>query len=186
MCTLPPSHVEAGCTAVVAAVRDGVLTVANAGDSRAVLCRGGEALPLSEDHKPAQARELARIEAAGGFVTPQGRVNGNLNLSRALGDLKYKGNTSVARAEQMITAEPDVKVVRLEASDEFLLLACDGVWDVMTSQQCVDFVRERIAKGMALEEIVSEIFDACISEDPKTTGGLGGDNMTAIIVRLKQ
>ena len=56
----------------------------------------------------------------------------------------------------------------------------------MTSQQCVDFVRERIAKGMALEEIVSEIFDACISEDPKTTGGLGGDNMTAIIVRLKQ
>ena len=186
MCTLPPSHVEAGCTAVVAAVRDGVLTVANAGDSRAVLCRGGEALPLSEDHKPAQARELARIEAAGGFVTPQGRVNGNLNLSRALGDLKYKGNTAVARAEQMITAEPDVKVVRLEASDEFLLLACDGVWDVMTSQQCVDFVRERIAKGMALEEIVSEIFDACISEDPKTTGGLGGDNMTAIIVRLKQ
>ena len=167
-------------------VRDGVLTVANAGDSRAVLCRGGEALPLSEDHKPAQARELARIEAAGGFVTPQGRVNGNLNLSRALGDLKYKGNTAVARAEQMITAEPDVKVVRLEASDEFLLLACDGVWDVMTSQQCVDFVRERIAKGMALEEIVSEIFDACISEDPKTTGGLGGDNMTAIIVRLKQ
>ena len=151
-----------------------------------MLCRGGEALPLSDDHKPAQERELRRIEAAGGFVTAQGRVNGNLNLSRALGDLKYKGNTAVARAEQMITAEPDVRTVTLEAADEFLVLACDGVWDVMSSQQCVDFVRERIAKGAALEEIVREIFDECIADDPKTTGGLGGDNMTAIIVRLKK
>ena len=90
------------------------------------------------------------------------------------------------RADGPLSSIPDVTTRPLAPQDEFLLLACDGVWDVMTSQQCVDFVRERIAKGMALEEIVSEIFDACISEDPKTTGGLGGDNMTAIIVRLKQ
>ena len=88
VCRLPPSHVDAGCTAIVACVRQGVLYVANAGDSRAVLCRAGAALPLSEDHKPALAGEEKRIMAAGGFVTPQGRINGNLNLSRALGDLK--------------------------------------------------------------------------------------------------
>jgi serine/threonine protein phosphatase PrpC len=56
-----------------------------AGDSRAVLCRAGKAVGLSEDHKPLQERELQRIQRAGGFVTEQGRVNGNLNLSRSIG-----------------------------------------------------------------------------------------------------
>ncbi len=66
-----------------------------AGDSRAVLCRGATALALSEDHKPSHASERARIMAAGGFLSEIGgitRVNGNLNLSRAIGDLRYKMN----------------------------------------------------------------------------------------------
>ena len=83
--------------------------MANAGDSRAVLCRkGGEALPLSFDHKPLQEVEMKRITSAGGFVNHFGRVNGNLNLSRSIGDLKYKQVPSVAPEQQIITAEPDI------------------------------------------------------------------------------
>ena len=63
------------------------------------------------------------------------RVNGNLNLSRAIGDLKYKCNQELPPAQQIITAEPDVCRVQLQPGDRFLLLACDGVWDVLTNQE---------------------------------------------------
>ena len=91
--------VQAGCTAVVALLTGNKLYVANAGDSRAVLCRKGKAIPLSFDHKPSHPTEKERIESAGGFISNFGgmsRVNGNLNLSRAIGDLKYKGNKEVS------------------------------------------------------------------------------------------
>jgi hypothetical protein len=90
VCNLKDHRVLAGCTAVVALVVGNKLFVANAGDSRGVMMRGGNAVALSEDHKPTQERELSRIKAAGGYVNVVGRVNGNLNLSRSLGDLKYK------------------------------------------------------------------------------------------------
>uniref|UniRef100_A0A7S3QPM9 PPM-type phosphatase domain-containing protein n=1 Tax=Dunaliella tertiolecta TaxID=3047 RepID=A0A7S3QPM9_DUNTE len=80
------------------------LYVANAGDSRGVLCRGSTAVPLSEDHKPASERERSRIIAAGGFLSEIGgvcRVNGNLNLSRAIGDLKYKSSTELPAKDQV-------------------------------------------------------------------------------------
>lgn len=86
--------IDSGTTACVAVLVpvNGVirLYVANAGDSRAVLCRGGAAVDLSNDHKPEDEDEKARIVAAGGTVTRDGRVNGGLNLSRALGDHSYK------------------------------------------------------------------------------------------------
>ena len=89
-CQLAAHRVTAGCTAVVAFKAGRTLFVANAGDSRGVLCRGGTVYALSEDHKPQNEVEINRIHAAGGFVNTVGRVNGNLNLSRSLGDLKYK------------------------------------------------------------------------------------------------
>lgn len=76
---------DSGCTAVVVLFRDDKLYVANAGDSRCVLCQAGKAVDLSFDHKPEDDSERTRIEAAGGRVTNDGRVNGGLNLSRALG-----------------------------------------------------------------------------------------------------
>lgn len=94
-------------------------------------------MSLSEDHKPAQESEKARITAAGGFVSDIGgvpRVNGNLNLSRAIGDLKYKTNSALPVEAQIITAHPDVRVFELGKEDRFFILACDGVWDVMTNQ----------------------------------------------------
>ena len=74
---------QAGCTAVVAVVKGSELWVANAGDSRAVLCRGGQALALSEDHKPQSETERNRITAAGGFVSDVGGVSRSKNYQQA-------------------------------------------------------------------------------------------------------
>lgn len=81
---------SSGCTAVVALLRGNELYVANAGDSRCVICRDGKAMDMSFDHKPEDTEELERIRKAGGKVTMDGRVNGGLNLSRAIGDHAYK------------------------------------------------------------------------------------------------
>lgn len=192
VCNLSDHRVVSGCTAVVAFRKGNQLYVANAGDSRCCLCRAdGTALPLSEDHKPMAEGERSRIEAAGGFVNQVGRVNGNLNLSRSLGDLKYKqvkqgrDGQPVGREGQMITAEPDLTVTTLQPGDQFFVMACDGVWDIMSCQEICDFVRERLARGLDTVQIIKEIFAHCIAPDVKMTQGLGGDNMSAVLVLLK-
>lgn len=83
-----------GCTANVLLLTPTHYVVANAGDSRAVLCRDGKAIALSEDHKPESSSEESRIQKAGGKVM-NGRVNGGLNLTRSLGDFDYKANESL-------------------------------------------------------------------------------------------
>lgn len=181
-------EVQAGCTAVVALLEGNSLYVANAGDSRAVLCRGGTAVPLSFDHKPSHPVEKERIESAGGFISNFGgmsRVNGNLNLSRAIGDLRYKTNMDLHPKAQIITAEPDIEQTTLEHGDEFLVLACDGIWDVMTNQQVVDFVRQGLQNGKSCKDVASDILDHCLATDPKENRGIGCDNMTCCIVKFK-
>ena len=84
----------AGCTSVVAFITSNILYVANAGDSRCVLGRAGRAIEMSIDHKPDMEEERNRITAAGGYIV-DGRVNGNINLSRSIGDLEYKENTNL-------------------------------------------------------------------------------------------
>jgi serine/threonine protein phosphatase PrpC len=70
---------------------------------------------------------------AGGFIA-EGRVNGSLNLSRAFGDMEFKRSSNLSPAQQMITANPEVRTLQLQRGDEFLILACDGIWDVLTNQ----------------------------------------------------
>lgn len=185
VCNLPDHPIHAGCTSVCAVVENGMLTVANAGDSRIVLCRGGgKTEPMSYDHKPTDEGELKRVRGAGGFVNQFGRINGNLNLSRSIGDLKYKQVPGISPPNQMITAEPDIKQVELEPDDEFIILGCDGIWDCVTNEEAVQYVRERIdIKTPA--EIGIELLDEIISDDPRTTAGIGGDNMTIMIVDLQ-
>ncbi len=182
-----------GCTAVSVLVTPTQYIVANAGDSRAVLSRGGQCIALSEDHKPNDSRERERIEKAGGTVEEtQGgarthyRVNGNLNLSRAIGDLEYKKNQDLKPEEQMITSTPDVVVLDRESEDEFLAICCDGVYDVMTNEQLVSFIKERMEANVPLKNICEEIADECLSPDPKATQGLGADNITCMIVDLRK
>jgi serine/threonine protein phosphatase PrpC len=186
-CSLRDHRVQAGCTSVVVFVVDNLLYCANAGDSRAVLCRAdGNVLALSEDHKPSQEIESSRIANAGGFVNIHGRVNGNLNLSRSLGDMKYKQVPDMLPKDQIITAEPDISVTELMPGDKFLVLACDGVWDVLGNQEICDFVSDRLAQKMSIKDIISDVFSHCVADDPKQTQGIGGDNMTCMIVLLNE
>ncbi|CAE7476264.1 unnamed protein product [Symbiodinium sp. CCMP2456] len=185
-----------GCTAVVCLVQSERLIVANAGDSRAVLSREGFAVPLSEDHKPTLPAERDRIQKAGGVVERQQigkfiqhRVNGNLNLSRTIGDLDYKRNSALRMSEQIISSTPDVTHFQREARDDFVLLACDGIWEAMSSQDVVDFVNQRLKKHAAAEgplsNIMEELLDHCLAPDLAASGGVGGDNMTALLVLLQ-
>eukprot|EP01103_Thecamoeba_quadrilineata_P020584 TRINITY_DN891_c0_g1_i2.p1 TRINITY_DN891_c0_g1~~TRINITY_DN891_c0_g1_i2.p1 ORF type:complete len:1013 (+),score=222.24 TRINITY_DN891_c0_g1_i2:147-3185(+) len=118
-----------GATAVVALFIGRSLLVANVGDARAVLCRAGRAIRLSVDHKPQLHEEQNRIRALGGYVTPDGRVNGRLAVTRAFGDIDM---------DPLITAEPNVLEVTLTPQDNFLILGCDGVWDVISDEMAVD------------------------------------------------
>lgn len=140
----------AGCTACSAIITPTEIIVGNAGDSRAVLAtlKNGKlhAIDLSVDHKPELPEEKMRIEKAGGFVE-ENRVKGVLNLSRSLGDLEYKSDSSISLKDQMITAFPEIKKEKLVPGETpFLILACDGIWDCLTSQEAVEFVGELLKK----------------------------------------
>ncbi|KRY83313.1 putative protein phosphatase 2C T23F11.1 [Trichinella pseudospiralis] len=172
----------AGTTAVIVMLKEDTVFCGNVGDSRAVISAGGVAEPLSFDHKPVNEGEIKRIFSAGGWVEFN-RVNGNLAMSRALGDFVYKACEEKSPKEQIVTAYPDVVSRSLTDADEFIVLACDGVWDVMTNQEVVDFCRERIAAGLAPEKICEELLLQCLAPDCQM-GGLGCDNMTVILVCL--
>jgi len=196
---VPPEFDEregygSGTTACVAVIQEGVITVANVGDSRCVVCtKDGVAVDLSEDHKPESEIEKNRVEKAGGKITKDGRVNGGLNLSRALGDHQYKQNTDLPPEEQMISPMPDLQTHTIAESDEFMLIACDGIWNVLTSDAAISFIREQISEAKAgdkcsktwLSDIAGQLMEKCMA--PDTSGdGTGCDNMTCLIVLLNQ
>ncbi|CAA7261515.1 unnamed protein product [Cyclocybe aegerita] len=181
-----PAHTRdpSGCTAVAALITsDNKIYVANAGDSRSVVGIKGEVKPLSFDHKPTGETERARISGAGGYIE-YGRVNGNLALSRALGDFEFKKNYGLPPEAQIITANPDVTCHEITEEDEFLVLACDGIWDCLSSQQVVDFVRHQVSEGKELTEIGEMMCDHCLAPDTTSGAGIGCDNMTVLIVAI--
>ena len=131
------THIPDGSTAVCALLQkagaDGAtdVLVANLGDSRAALVkRGGAARPISFDHKPNRPDEEARVRAAGGQVIFAGcwRVQGDLAVSRAFGDCHLK--------RFGVSARPELHRWRLERDDAYLVLASDGLWDVVDEVQC--------------------------------------------------
>ena len=182
--TVSSAESMAGCTAVVALVKNGQLFVANAGDSRCVLAKNRQAVPMSFDHKPDLQEERKRIMEAGGSVE-EGRVMGNINLSRSIGDFEYKRSPGLPPERQMITAFPDVKVEPLSRDADFLVLACDGIWDMVSNEECVNFVYQGLDEGKSLSQIVESLLDRCLAPDIATHGGLGCDNMTCTIVRFR-
>ncbi|XP_022752708.1 probable protein phosphatase 2C 24 [Durio zibethinus] len=134
-CELQSPECDAvGSTAVVAIVTPDKIVVANCGDSRAVLCRNGKPFPLSSDHKPDRPDELNRIEEAGGRVIywDGPRVLGVLAMSRAIGDNYLK---------PYVSCEPEVTITDRTAEDECLILASDGLWDVVSNDTACGVAR---------------------------------------------
>ncbi|KAK7383441.1 hypothetical protein VNO78_29120 [Psophocarpus tetragonolobus] len=133
----PVAPETVGSTAVVAVICSSHIIVSNCGDSRAVLCRGKEPMALSVDHKPNRHDEYARIEVAGGKVIQWNghRVFGVLAMSRSIGDRYLK---------PWIIPEPEVTFIPRTKDDDCLILASDGLWDVMTNEEVCDLARRRI------------------------------------------
>jgi len=175
---------SSGSTAAVALLtRDNVLYVSNAGDSRIILStRDGKTIPLSRDHKPSLPTEIKRIRKAGGFVECD-RVNGSLALSRALGDLSFKANPHLTPDKQAVTADPETLEYLVTDDDEFIVIACDGIWDSMDNQEVVDFIRNKLGQGKKLGTICEDLVDFCLA-DAYNMSGTGCDNMTVMIVGL--
>lgn len=169
---------HSGSTAVTAFITPAYYVVGNCGDSRCVLGRGdGRGVWASEDHKPTLEGERKRIEEAGGTVSMR-RVNGDLAVSRALGDYLYKQVSTLDQTKQQVSCEPEVTVLKREDKDDYLILACDGIWDVMSNEDCLNFIRAKVKQGETdLGAICEMICDKCLGLNSR-------DNMTCCIVQL--
>lgn len=173
---------DSGTTACVVLVTPEWIVCANAGDSRAVMSKlGNRVVPLSYDHKPDDDAEEKRIRAAGGYVAG-GRVEGDLAVSRGLGDFRFKNMDVVMKAlkweesaqdareqearqqlpvtrpeDQKVSPIPDIIVQnRNRSQDEFIIVACDGIWDVQTNYEGVKSVAEIFQEGESNIGLVTE------------------------------
>ena len=117
--------------------------VANAGDSRCTMGRAGAMVEMSVDHKPECQVEIDRITKAGSVIT-EGRVDGNLNLTRSLGDLKYKGRDHLKPEEQAITANPDTYCLDITDDIDFIIMGCDGIWEKKSNEEMVAWVYDKL------------------------------------------
>jgi serine/threonine protein phosphatase PrpC len=199
---------DSGTTACVVVLTPDWIVCSNAGDSRSVFSKAGNrAVPLSYDHKPDDEEEERRIRAAGGYVAG-GRVEGDLAVSRGLGDFRFKSMDTVcagahstattnvktvndqgtatttrvtmAPGEQKVSSVPDIIVQNRNAEqDEFIIVACDGIWDVQSNPECVAEVAALFQEGESdLGLICEETLDVCLRLGSK-------DNMTTLIVKFK-
>ena len=167
-----------GSTAVAVFITQDEVVVASLGDSRAVLCRDYQAVPLTKDHKPSNLEEADRIIKAGGSVQ-RGRINGNLAVSRSFGDFYYKNDSSRPQDSQMVSPVPNITETPISldprtSSDQFIIIACDGVWDVVTEQDACYLVSEMLGEGKDVEDVCRKFLDYCLLANSK-------DNMTVVI-----
>ncbi|XP_020177956.1 probable protein phosphatase 2C 8 [Aegilops tauschii subsp. strangulata] len=172
-----------GSTAVVAVVGPRRIVVANCGDSRAVLSRGGVPVPLSADHKPDRPDEMERVEAAGGKVINWNgyRILGVLATSRSIGDYYLK---------PYVIAEPEVTVMDRTDKDEFLILASDGLWDVVSNDVACKIARNCLSgraaskypesvSGSTAADAAALLVELAIARGSK-------DNISVVVVELRR
>eukprot|EP00268_Persea_americana_P052639 TRINITY_DN5903_c0_g1_i1.p1 TRINITY_DN5903_c0_g1~~TRINITY_DN5903_c0_g1_i1.p1 ORF type:complete len:387 (+),score=66.68 TRINITY_DN5903_c0_g1_i1:840-2000(+) len=162
---------SSGTTALTTLIFGRTMVVANAGDCRAVLGKRGRAIELSRDHKPNCSSERLRIEKLGGIIY-DGYLNGQLSVSRALGDWHMKGSRGSACP---LSAEPELQETILTEEDEFLIMGCDGLWDVMTSQCAVTIVRKELMLHNDPERCSRELVREALKRDTC-------DNLTVIVI----
>ena len=204
---------NSGTTCIIVVLCDEYFAIANVGDCRAVLNTAGNVLQLSRDHKPMvspidvvagpaditplqeaedfYAQERKRIVAAGGGITENGYVvstrenpKEQLAMTRSLGDFQYKQNKALPLEKQVVIAEPEVSVHSWEGYEgDFLVLACDGVWDVMTNIAVVDFLRRELAGQETSEDALDQACHKLLLECLRLESE---DNMTVVLLSLER
>ncbi|CAK9180328.1 unnamed protein product [Ilex paraguariensis] len=163
--------ISSGTTALTALIFGRTMIVANAGDCRAVLGKRGRAIELSKDHKPNCTSERLRIEKLGGVIY-DGYLNGQLSVARALGDWHMKGPKGSACP---LSAEPELQGTPLTEDDEFLIMGCDGLWDVMSSQYAVTMARKELMLHNDPERCSRELVREALKRNTC-------DNLTVIVI----
>jgi serine/threonine protein phosphatase PrpC len=172
-----------GTTLVVGLISGPNLYVANVGDSEAFVCRGESALSLTTIHNPSKnSNEVSRVQSVGGRLYNNRLGHPHLNvrffniaISRAIGDLLYKSPQYTQHKPSGLTADPDVSVNKLADEDKFLLLACDGVWDVLTHQEVADFINEKLKETDDLQIICNNLVEEALARRSM-------DNITVCLV----
>ncbi|DAZ94989.1 TPA: hypothetical protein N0F65_000621 [Lagenidium giganteum] len=166
---------EIGSTGLFAIITKTHVIVANVGDSRCFLSNTKDAMQLSVDHKPDLEFEKQRIIASGGTVF-RGRVCGGVAVSRSFGDFWFKRNAALKPHQQLVTAEPCIHIHQRQEIDEFLLLACDGIYDVMSNHQVRSFIRSKLKNGVTTpSQICEALVDECLAKGSR-------DNMSIVLV----
>ncbi|KAL5557354.1 hypothetical protein UlMin_039590 [Ulmus minor] len=162
---------SSGTTALTALILGRTMLIANAGDCRAVLGKRGRAIELSKDHKPNCTTERLRIEKLGGVIY-DGYLNGQLSVARALGDWHIKGSKG---AICPLSSEPELEEMVLTEEDEFLIMGCDGLWDVMSSQCAVTMVRKELMQHNEPERCSKALVKEALQRN-------SCDNLTVVVV----
>nr|AAM91486.1 AT5g53140/MFH8_8 [Arabidopsis thaliana] len=156
-----------GSTASAAVLVGNHLYVANVGDSRTIVSKAGKAIALSDDHKPNRSDERKRIESAGGVIMWAGtwRVGGVLAMSRALGNRMLK---------QFVVAEPEIQDLEIDHEAELLVLASDGLWDVVPNEDAVALAQSEEEPEAAARKLTDTAFSRG-----------SADNITCIVVKFR-
>lgn len=172
-CRLDDS-LSSGTTVLSALLQGRKLLVANAGDCRAVLCRKGVAKVMSRDHDPEV--EKCRIESVGGYVE-DGYVNGQVTVARAIGDWHMQGLKEAGR-EGPLSAVPEIESITLSEEDEFLVMGCDGLWEVFTNEGAISFARKQLQRHNDPELCSRELVVEALRRNSQ-------DNVTVIVICFK-
>jgi len=192
---------QAGSTATVVLARTDKVVVANVGDSRAVLCRNGQPQDLSTEHRvegtgETVEAEVARVKGVGGWIE-DGRVCDVLAVSRAFGDAMFKGDglpdllqfgidskfwdeefaKTINFTGDPVVSAPDVVEIALREDDEFIILASDGLWDVVSSKDAVDIARKDLQKGRPLKAVAEKLANIALRRYSQ-------DNIAVILIDL--
>ena len=174
---------EMGTTANIMLIKNGIIYIANVGDSLSVMYKNKKAYNLNKEHQTIIKEEKERVLKSGANIVGF-RINGMINLTRAIGDLKFKTNFNLKRHEQSVIALPEITKIEYNEDIEFIIMGCDGVWDCVKRQLACDFVDKQIRENPEkdLSEILKVIFDKCVS--PVWGVVRGTDNMSCIIIQF--
>lgn len=174
---------DMGTTCNIVLLKNKTLYIANVGDSRSFMFKNGKAIPLNLEHKTSLQSEYQRIINSDTKIM-NNRVEGRLNLTRAIGDLTFKQNPSLKFYEQAVIAYPEIIKVPITNEIEFIVMGCDGVWDCVEPQKFCEYINEKLKKNERIDNVIAEVFNQIISTSNDIP--IGTDNMTCIIIQLKK
>ena len=154
---------EMGTTANILLINNNNLYCANCGDSLSVLYRNGQAIKLNQEHKTTLKSEYERITKCGRHII-NNRIEGKLNLTRAIGDLEFKESLNLKCYDQSVIASPEITKIKNIEGIEFIIMGCDGLWDCVEPQKLCETISRRIKENVKLSDIIGDIFDTILSK----------------------